>query len=106
MERHAVFIHPKRTVFDHFILIVYKFPCGVIADAQPEVLPLILPKAHILAQVTAAESNGGKILPEDIALHRVPDPDQLGGVTVFVDEAHQNITFPVTVHIVKGDGVE
>ena len=75
-------------------------------DAQPEVLPLIFPKPHILAEVTAAEGNSGEVLPEDIALHRVPDPDQLGGVTVFVDEAHQNITFPVTVHIVKGDGVE
>ena len=35
VERDAIFIHPKRTVFDHFILIVYKFPCGILADAQP-----------------------------------------------------------------------
>ena len=35
VERDAIFVHPKRTVFDHFILIVYKFPCGILADAQP-----------------------------------------------------------------------
>ena len=131
MERHAVFVRPQCAVFDHFILIIYKFPCGILVDAQPAVLTPILPKAHILAEITvteisiagisvtgisaagisvtgisSAEDNGGEILPEDIAFRRIPDPNQLSGIIVFVDEAHQNITFPVTVHIVKGDGIE
>jgi len=35
VERHAVFVHPQRTVFDDIVLVVHKFPCGILADAQP-----------------------------------------------------------------------
>ena len=35
VERHAVFVHPQRTVFDDIVLVVHKFPGGILADAQP-----------------------------------------------------------------------
>ena len=115
-------------------------------DAQPAVRTLILPKTHILTEISvvkisvagissadisvadisvagisavgisaadisaagisAAEDNGGEILPKDIAFRRIPDPNQLSGIVIFVDEAHQNITLSVTIHIIKGDGIE
>ena len=41
-----------------------------------------------LAAQRAADRDRGQILPEDVALDRVPDPDHLGGVGAIVKETH------------------
>ena len=108
MERDAGFLQPQGAGFDHFLLIVHELPGGILADAQPEVFALILPKPHIggdrlLRFGHPGHMEAGILRLIDIALLRVPQPEHGGIAHVLMADLHQHIAFPVPVLIVEGD---
>ena len=106
VQRHTVFVRPQCAVLNNIFLIIYKFPCRILIDAQPKIFVRVLPKSCIIAWTALVSRNCGQILPIDIALLRIPDPDQIRCIPVFVKKAHPYIALAVAVQIVKGDAVK